>query len=590
PGYVVSQIRADGYLRVRQVSGRRSRRFHRDREGHPVRILTRQGPVPGVVLVNSVHLSNSRPEVLGEEHIYIDVGASSPAEAAALGIQRLDPLSYREIVVMANGQVSGPVMGQRAGIWALWQLLGETAQQPQSERLVFAFVAQSRVGGRPLGRGGSGVLRRLKPEQILMLSAGEDQEAAAEGPRKVGRESSPWQALSLRVRHDGSSVETVSLKDLQEFQRALRRELPGNEGSETPQVLLRPRIHIPSSGKGRPPHLKSAPLLERLVWARGVSGHEEPVREVIAEEIARLGKDFGTQIDEQGNLLVTVGEGNRTLLFIAHMDEVGLEVTAIREDGLLETRRRGGFLRHLYRATAVEVTTSRGLLPGVTLPGTADEPRRSPILIDVGARSLEEAEGLGVGVGDAATDPKQLLRLGAHRVAGRSLDDRVGCAALLLALGRIDTEKLAHRVVFAWVTREEIGLEGADYLARTLRPLPSTVFAVDTYVTADSPREDPRFAHVPLAGGPVLRAFDSSSVAPRSALDKVREIATRQGLPLQIGTMIGGGNDGSRFVLEGAVNCPLAWPQRCSHSRVETMDLRDLEQLAQLIAAIAVEY
>jgi putative aminopeptidase FrvX len=279
------------------------------------------------------------------------------------------------------------------------------------------------------------------------------------------------------------------------------------------------------------------------------------------------------------------------------MDEIGLEVTRLREDGLLETRRLGGMFTHLFCDTAVElVTTSGRVLSGIAMPEPIDPESREPvILLDVGARSAAEAAALGVAVGDAATVPKELHALGKHRAAGRSNDDRVGCVALLLALRALGPDaddvlrSLHQRVVFAWSTKEETGLEGADALARALRPVPDVVFAVDTFVTSDSPLEDPRYAYARLGGGPVLRALDNSSLTPFDVLDRVRAVAGRAGIPLQIGVM-GGGNDGSRFVPEGSIDCPLAWPQRNSHSRVETLDLRDLQALGRLVAAIAREF
>ena len=156
-------------------------------------------------------------------------------------------------------------------------------------------------------------------------------------------------------------------------------------------------------------------------------------------------------------------------------------------------------------------------------------------------------------------------------------------------LSELDLAALDRRVVFAWVTREETGLHGADALARSLRPRPEAVFPVDTFVSSDSPRDDPRFAFAPLGAGPVLLAMDSSSIVLPRVLERMYEIAGRHGIALQAG-IVAGGNDGSRFVPQGAVNCPLSWPQRCSHTRVETMDLRDLEALAELVRRVAAEY
>ena len=375
--------------------------------------------------------------------------------------------------------------------------------------------------------------------------------------------------------------------------------------------------HASAESVGRARMDEAFAMLQPLVAARGVSGHEDEVREVVRERLRRINPDWQPTTDDGGNLVLVLGRGERTLLFIAHMDEIGLEVTAIRDDGILETARRGGMIDSLFQGTAVELVTARGVLTGITLPpepasapapagGSAAGSSSSagaagasgaqaappaPILVDVGAHSATEATGLGVAVGDAATVPKELLSLGRHRAAGRSNDDRVGCAALLLALGRMDARKLDRRVVFVWSTREEVGLLGADAAARSVRPVPETVFAVDTFVTSDSPREDGRYAFAPLGAGPVLRALDNTSATPDAVLDRVRAIAADASPPiaLQTGTMAGG-NDGSRFVPEGSINCPLAWPQRASHSRVETFDLRDLSRLADLVAAVAQHY
>jgi len=300
--------------------------------------------------------------------------------------------------------------------------------------------------------------------------------------------------------------------------------------------------------------------------------------------------------------VLTLGDGPKTYAFVAHMDEIGLEVTKVRDDGLLECKRVGGMIESLFRDTVVNVVTHDGqLLAGISLPKPKDAPKETtppqePVFVlDVGARTAAEAGTLGVAVGDTATVPKELNALGAHRAAGRSNDDRVGDTALLRALRELGPDADAklraagHRVVFAWTTREETGLDGADALARALRPVPEVVFAVDTFVTSDSPIEDPRYAFARLGDGPVLRALDNTSSTPKDVLDRVRGIAAKAGVRLQEGVM-GGGNDGSRFVPEGAIDCPLAWPQRCSHSRVETLDMRDLDRLSHLIAALAQGY
>jgi putative aminopeptidase len=603
PGYVVSQIRDDGLLRVRTLGRGLGEDFHLAREGRPVVVSTRSADVPGVLLVSSLHLRAARPEVFEEDDVWLDVGADSPEDAAALGIELLDPVLFSESARLAGGRSAGT----SAGAHALAQVLAGTAAAAAAadqlpEGVAVAFVAQTQVGVSlpqarlarigPLGRGGESIVRHVQPAETIVLRVADDLTEPLRGPRPVTGDGTEWKTLDLRVRHAGTPVETVDDADRAALAAQLWPLLGGT--GEAPAIPL-PAVDLMQPGT---PDDATFTLLRALVLPRGVSGHEGPVRDEIRQQLALINDAWRPQEDSAGNLVLTLGDGPKSYAFVAHMDEIGLEVTAIRGDGLLETQRLGGMLAHLFRETVVELVVRDGtVLPGTALPKPEDTPEGEDpvILLDVGARSAEEAAALGVAVGDAATVPKELNALGAHRAAGRSNDDRVGCAALLLALRELGPgadaalRAAGRRVTFAWSTKEEVGLEGADVLARTLRPVPDVVFAVDTFVTSDSPLEDPRYAFAKLGGGPVLRALDNSSVTPRATLDRVRAVARPAGVPLQMGVM-GGGNDGSRFVPEGAIDCPLAWPQRCSHSRVETLDLRDLQMLGTLIAAVARDF
>jgi putative aminopeptidase len=151
----------------------------------------------------------------------------------------------------------------------------------------------------------------------------------------------------------------------------------------------------------------------------------------------------------------------------------------------------------------------------------------------------------------------------------------------------VDPAKLDHTVIFAFSTREEVGLNGAAALANQFGTSVKRVHAVDTFVSSDSPLESQRFAYAPIGAGAVERAHDNSSVTPAAEVERVRQIAESAHIPLQIGTT-NGGNDGSEFVPHGAVDVPLAWPLRYSHSPAEVIDLSDLHALGLLIAAVAV--
>jgi putative aminopeptidase FrvX len=157
---------------------------------------------------------------------------------------------------------------------------------------------------------------------------------------------------------------------------------------------------------------------------------------------------------------------------------------------------------------------------------------------------------------------------------------------LLLAVRRLDPARLKHRVIFVWSVREEIGLEGARAVAAELGLTTARVHAIDTFVSADSPLEPRNFGLAPLGSGPVARALDNSMITPPAYVDSLAKLATSSHIPLQIGTT-NGGNDGSTFAPWGVPDVAIGWPLRYSHSPVEVIDLKDVDQLGLLVQAIA---
>jgi putative aminopeptidase len=332
-------------------------------------------------------------------------------------------------------------------------------------------------------------------------------------------------------------------------------------------------------------------VLETLVESYGVSGAEAPVRDAVRRLLPSWARP---RVDSAGNLWVTAGRGEPTVVFVAHIDEVGFEVTAIREDGLLEVVEQGGMFPRLWAGRPALVHSGKATpVPGVFQPldsaALADTLASGDSLalrVDVGVPSRAQVEAMGIRVGSTVTSPKEYVRLAGERATGRSFDDRVGSAAQVMALRRLDPDRLPHTVIFLWSVREEIGLDGARAAARALGLRPARVHAVDTFVSADSPLEPANFAVAPLGAGPVARAVDNSSVTPPALVDSLVAVAVARGIPLQVGTT-NGGNDGSAFAEWGVPDVPVGWPLRYSHSPVEVADLRDVAWLAELVQALA---
>lgn len=349
-----------------------------------------------------------------------------------------------------------------------------------------------------------------------------------------------------------------------------------------------------------PPDSKAWDLLREMIAIPGVSGHEAAVADFVA---AALPEGVEAKRDAMHNVWFTAGSGGLHLMFVAHTDELGWTVAEITASGRVLLRGTAGFLAPTIEGSPVVIHAAGGPVLGVVVPRPAAEPAaeaRAPAAapdqrpvpeifeVDLGVESAAAAAALGVSVGDPVTFRKTIIDLAPGALAARAVDDRAGCAALLDIAGRFDWSKLQGKTVtFAWDVQEETGLIGASALAREMRP--DYVFPVDTFVSTDSPLESRRLAYARLGYGAVIRAIDSSSIAPQTEIRKILDLAARRGIPIQAANTRGG-NDGSVFQAGGAVCIPLSWPGVYSHSRIEKIDRRDLEALTELILALVEDW
>ena len=332
-------------------------------------------------------------------------------------------------------------------------------------------------------------------------------------------------------------------------------------------------------------------VLKPLIEASGVSGHEEKVRETVLGLLPAWAR-AKSRVDRCGNLSLEAGHGGQRILFIAHLDEIGFEITEVERDGTARVRSLGGFFSTLYEAHPVVVHSRGGERQAIVRPrrdylssaSAGQSFSEAEVVVDFGTTNRDETLALGIAAGDWITVPKRFRRLAGEMGSGRSVDDRAGCTALVQAVRSLDPGNLDNRVTFVWSVEEETGLKGAKVIAAESSF--DVVFAVDTFVSSDSPLESKAFALGILGKGPVLRAMDNSNLAPRPGLSRIQSLAQAHHLPLQIG-LTHGGNDGSVFTPYGAVDLPLSWPTLYSHSAVEVIHEDDLNHLGQLVALLA---
>jgi len=626
--YVVGEITDDGYIRLHMDGrARRSPLWDQSHEGQRVRILSRSGDRPAVVAVRSTHLWRARPageSLVGVDDLWVDVGARSRAEVGRLGIAVLDPVIREWPPWRMADVVAGPGAGDRASCAAIAATARRTPARGEtiwviSARHAFAYeglaAALARIGrvdslfvvdpsiARDTGLTPLGIARHA----LVM---------PVEAPW-IGARGITAVALSVPTRFPGSLAESVRGADIVALvdEAARAAGVSSDADARTPPgpapFALRGVPGPPAPAAVTDSLTPVASLLGRLSDIYSVSGREEAMRAAVREALPASWQRQPTRVDTAGDLIVEAGPDRDTTVIVAHLDEIGFRVTHISGAGLATLAPLGGFYASLWEgqpallhlegtssprpdcallptagARAAGMPVVGGTLAGVFVPrdrATAKQPDSLTVWAGVDSAGLAAC---GVVPGVRVTGYKLASRLGEVRFTARSIDDRAGCTALLMALRSLDPSTFTHKIIFVWSVREEVGLDGAAVVARSMGISVHRVHAIDTFVSSDSPLENQRFAYAPLGSGAALRALDNSSVTPASEIDRVVALAAAGGIPFQVGTT-NGGNDGSTFVPWGAVDVPIGWPLRYSHSPAELVDLRDIDALARIVAAVA---
>jgi putative aminopeptidase len=654
PGYVVSEITSDGFLRVQRLPQRAPNAvFDLLHAAQPIWIVTRSGKkVPGVFAGLSVHLEPGRqnpPTMAHPDEMYVDIGATSASEVRSAGVELLDPISLaRTALKVGEHETTAPAIGDHFGCDVLSTLL-QMFRAYHSEfpgTLTVAFVAQQWTGGRGLDR----LLNEFHPDEMVYVGRLTPPRPSANNPAStpaVKPGPQPGDGILLQVSDAAAALTGLpaELKKLADEEQipvsAMSAAMPtmASYAKPTPLPERFAQVGIPTLYPVTPAEtidisdvaaLKTLlyryvtgsestigigggslsgcadcgpPLIGVLTEAYGVSGHEDPVREQVKKLLPAWAKP---ETDNAGNLILRLGAKGANakspkIVFIAHLDEIGYQVRSIEPDGRLLVDVLGGGHTEYFLGHAMLVHKSDGTSVGgvLELPAKWDQPgfewSHSPKVMDepvhlyVGTRTAEETQSLGIKVGDWATVPKQYRPLFGSRANARSFDDRVGCAALIEAVKAIGPNIGDRDVTFIWSTEEEVGLKGAAAAAENMvkaGTVPEFVFAIDTFVSSDSPLESKRFGNAEIGRGFVVRAIDNSNIVPREFVDRVVKLANENKIPVQFG-VTGGGNDGAVFVRYGTIDIPLSWPLRYSHSPGEVIDTRDQDALAKIVAVLA---
>ncbi len=315
----------------------------------------------------------------------------------------------------------------------------------------------------------------------------------------------------------------------------------------------------------------------------GVSGREEPVREYIISQLP----EGVSETDALGNLYVEKKGAkrpkNKVVLF-AHMDEVGLMITYITDDGYLKFDEIGGIDPAVLIGRTARLEC--GLVGVIALKALhlceGDEDKKIPpireLCIDIGAKDRAEAEQ-HVALGSYAVFRSDYVEFGGSRVKMKALDDRFGCA-LMLDLIRSDLE---YDTTFVFTVQEEVGARGAVAAAFTASP--DIAVILETTTAGDICGVEGARRACALGDGPVISYMDRGTVYDYDLYRLAMDTAKEHGIPAQTKTLVAGGNDASSIQRTGAGSRVLAIsaPTRYLHSPVDVLDRNDVENMQKLL-------
>jgi len=344
-------------------------------------------------------------------------------------------------------------------------------------------------------------------------------------------------------------------------------------------------------------------LVKKLSEAFGVSGHEEPVRALILEEIR--GRVDECRVDGVGNLIARKkpaegrGQGSASasghgaplrVLLAAHMDEVGLMITQVEDSGMLRFAKVGGIDDRVLPARAVLIGDAR--VPGVItfkpvhLTEKSERDQVVPykqLAIDIGASTKAEAEKL-VSRGDYAVFDVPFVELSAEgsawrTVQGKAFDDRAGCAILAELL----KERYPFELSAAFTVQEEVGLRGAQVAAYA--ECPGAAVVLECTGANEVPTKKDVSPSTRLGAGPAITIMDRSFIADQRLVRHFVAAAERLAIPYQFKQPNIGGTDAGSIhrARSGVPAITIAVPCRYIHAPTGIMNMNDFDATVALV-------
>ena len=334
-------------------------------------------------------------------------------------------------------------------------------------------------------------------------------------------------------------------------------------------------------------------FLKALLTAAGPSGYETPAAEVWRESARSFAAEVSSDTVGSSVARVPAGDGAPLIGLVGHIDEIGVVVKHVTDEGVLRFGGIGGWDPQVLVGQRVSIQTAHGVVPGVigrkpTHLLEEEERKQTPkleqLFIDIGASSADDARRL-VAIGDPGVIAVEPIELANGRVASKAMDNRLGAYIVLEAARRVAAEENSRWSVAAIAAaQEETTFAGARTSAFALDL--QACIVVDVTFASDIPGIDPAREGVAKLGHGV-QISRGSNLHPRMT-QKLMETAEAENIPFEVavpGRNSGTDADAIHFARAGVPCGLVSVPLRYMHSPVETVQLADVEHAIELLAA-----
>lgn len=319
-------------------------------------------------------------------------------------------------------------------------------------------------------------------------------------------------------------------------------------------------------------------LMKNLSDCFSPSGRENKINEIIEKEVKNYVDEVYT--DALGNLIAHKKGADKKIMFAAHMDQIGLIITYIEDDGFLRFSNVGG--KNPYVLLGHRIIFANGVQGTINCERLEDYSKLTmdKLYIDIGALTKKDAEKV-VNIGDMCVYKTEYYE-NDNIVMCKALDDKVGCFVLIEAIKA--QVKSDYDIYYVFTVQEEVGIRGAKTSAYAINP--DIGIALDVTTTGDTPK-CLKMA-VKLDNGAAIKIKDRSQICSPSVVDLLTKAAEENNIKYQYEILEFGATDSSAIQLthSGVPSCTISIPTRHVHSSSEISSKSDILDCIELVKAV----